>query len=161
MRKTKETYGWDPDAHFLVPEEALAHFRESWSVAPSSSASGQERFEAYRGAHPEEARTFSDMLEGRMPDGFDADPPRFEAGESMATRKASGAAIQWAAERVPQLVGGAADLSTSTNTDIDGGGDVARLLRGPQHPLRRARARHGAIVNGLTCTASAATGARS
>ena len=53
------------------------------------------------------------------PTNFDADPPRFEAGESMATRKASGKAVQWAAKAVPHLIGGAADLATSTNTDID------------------------------------------
>jgi transketolase len=151
VRKAKETYGWDPDAHFLVPEDALAHFRESCERGAEFEREWSERFEAYSDAHPEEARTFSHMLEGGMPDGFDADPPRFEAGESMATRKASGAAIQWAAERVPQLVGGAADLSTSTNTDIDGGGDVTRGSYEGRN-IRFGVREHGmgAIVNGLT-----------
>ena len=151
MRKTKENYGWDPDAHFLVPDEALEHFRECCERGAEFEREWKERFDAYREAHPEEARGFADMLEGRMPDGFDADPPRFEAGESMATRKASGAAIQWAAERVPHLVGGAADLATSTNTDIDDAGDVQR---GPYEGrnLRFGVREHGmgAIVNGLT-----------
>jgi transketolase len=151
VRKTKDNYGWDPDAHFLVPKEALAHFRESCERGAEFEREWSERFEAYREAYPEQARTFSDMLAGRMPDGFDADPPRFEAGESMATRKASGAAIQWAAERVPQLVGGAADLSTSTNTDIDGGGDVTRGSYEGRN-IRFGVREHGmgAIVNGLT-----------
>ena len=151
VRITKENYGWDPDAHFLVPEEALAHFRESCERGAEFEREWSQRFEAFREAHPDEARAFSDMLEGRMPEGFDSDPPRFEAGESMATRKASGKAIQWAAERVPHLVGGAADLASSTNTDIDGGGDVQRGSYGGRN-LRFGVREHGmgAIVNGLT-----------
>ena len=151
VRKTKENYGWDPDADFLVPEEALAYFRKSCERGAEFEREWSERFEAYREAFPDEARSFSDMLEGRMPDGFDADPPRFEAGESMATRKASGAAIQWAAERVPHLVGGAADLSTSTNTDIDGAGDVSRgSFEGRNIRFGVREHGMGAIVNGLT-----------
>jgi transketolase len=151
VRIAKENYGWDPDAHFLVPEEALAHFRESCERGAEFESEWSKRFDAFREGHPDEARAFSDMLEGRMPDGFDADPPRFEAGESMATRKASGKAIQWAAERVPHLVGGAADLASSTNTDIDGSGDVQRGSYEGRN-LRFGVREHGmgAIVNGLT-----------
>jgi transketolase len=151
VRKTKEFYGWDPDAHFLVPDEALAHFRKACERGAELEGEWAERFAAYKEAHPDEARAFEDMLAGRMPEGFDADPPRFEAGESMATRKASGSVIQWAAERVPHLVGGAADLATSTNTDIDGAGDVQRGSYDGRN-LRFGVREHGmgAIVNGLT-----------
>jgi transketolase len=151
VRKTKEFYGWDPDAHFLVPDQALAHFRKACERGAEQEREWAERFAAYKEAYPDEARAFEDMLEGRMPDGFDADPPRFEAGESMATRKASGAAIQWAAERTPHLVGGAADLASSTNTDIEGAGDVQRGSYEGRN-LRFGVREHGmgAIVNGLT-----------
>jgi transketolase len=151
VRKAKEFYGWDPDAHFLVPEQALAHFREACERGAEQERQWAERFAAYKEAHPEEAKAFEEMLEGRMPEGWDADPPRFEAGEEMATRKASGAAVQWAAERVPQLVGGAADLATSTNTDIEGAGDVQRGHYEGRN-LRFGVREHGmgAIVNGLT-----------
>ena len=151
VRITKENYGWDPDAHFLVPDEALAHFRECCERGAEYEREWTKRLDTYREAHPDEARAFEDMLAGRMPDGFDADPPRFEPGEEMATRKASGAAIQWAAERVPQLVGGAADLASSTNTDIDGAGDVQRGSYDGRN-LRFGVREHGmgAIVNGLT-----------
>jgi transketolase len=86
-----------------------------------------------------------------MPENFDADPPRFEAGESIATRKASGKAVQWAAAAVPFLTGGAADLATSTNTDIEGAGDVERNHYEGRN-LRFGVREHGmgAIVNGLT-----------
>jgi transketolase len=151
VRKAKENYGWDADAHFLVPEEALARFRECCARGAEEERAWSERFDAYRQSNPEQAKVFEDMLSGRMPEGFDEDPPRFEAGEEMATRKASGAAIQWAAERVPQLVGGAADLASSTNTDIEGAGDVQANQFGGRN-LRFGVREHGmgAIVNGLT-----------
>jgi len=152
IRETKEFYGWDPDAHFLVPDEALAHFRECCERGRLCEDEWNERFAAYREAQPDRARDFEDMLAGRMPEGFDSDLPRFEAGDDdLATRKASGKAIQWAAKRVPHLVGGAADLATSTNTDIDDAGDVERDSYEGRN-LRFGVREHGmgAIVNGLT-----------
>jgi transketolase len=151
VRETKEFYGWDPDAHFLVPDEALAYFRGACDRGREQNEDWDRRLEAYREQYPDEARTFEDIAHGRMPKNFDADPPRFEAGESMATRKASGKAVQWAAKAVPHLVGGAADLATSTNTDIEGAGDVQRDHYEGRN-LRFGVREHGmgAIVNGLT-----------
>jgi transketolase len=151
VRTTKENYGWDPDAHFLVPDEALEHFRACCQRGQELEEEWKGRFAAYREAEPELAKNFEDMQEGRMPEGFDADPPRFAAGESMATRKASGQAIQWAAKAVPFLVGGAADLATSTNTDIDDADDVQRHHYEGRN-LRFGVREHGmgAVVNGLT-----------
>ena len=87
-----------------------------------------------------------------MPDGWDdGGPPRFDPGDApIATRKASEKAIQWAAARVPHLIGGSADLASSTNTDIAGGGDVEKGAYGGRN-LRFGVREHGmgAIVNGL------------
>ncbi len=151
VRETKENYGWDPDAQFLVPDDALEHFRGCCERGAELEEAWKGTFSAYREAEPELAKDFEDMLEGRMPEGFDADPPRFEAGDKMATRKASGAAVQWAAARVPHLVGGAADLASSTNTDIDDAGDVQRDQFDGRN-LRFGVREHGmgAVVNGLT-----------
>jgi transketolase len=68
----------------------------------------------------------------------------------MATRKASGTTIQWAAQRIPQLIGGSADLATSNNTDIEGGGDVQKGAYGGRN-IRYGVREHamGAITNGL------------
>jgi transketolase len=151
VRETKENYGWDPDADFLVPDDALEHFRACCQRGQEFEEAWKGRFSAYRKAEPDLAKDLENLLEGRMPDGFDADPPRFEAGEAMATRKASGAAVQWAAARVPHLVGGAADLATSTNTDIEDAGDVQRNQYDGRN-LRFGVREHGmgAVVNGLT-----------
>jgi transketolase len=151
VRLTKEAYGWDPDKHFYVPDEALAHFRRCCQRGQQLEADWQRRFDAYREAFPDKAALLEMIDAGAMPDGWDSDPPRFDPGsDPIATRKASQAAIQWAAEHVPQLVGGSADLATSTLTDIDGGGDVEKGAYGGRN-LRFGVREHGmgAIVNGL------------
>ncbi len=90
-------------------------------------------------------------MDGALPDGWDADPPSFDASDDpVATRKASQKVIQWAAKQIPHLVSGSADLEPSTNTEIDDGGSVTRddySGRNVHYGVRE----HGmaAIVNGL------------
>ncbi len=161
VRLTKQFYGWDPDKHFYVPEEALAHFRRCCERGREVESEWEERFGAYREAHPEQAKLLQSIDAAELPDGWDADLPRFDpADDPIATRKASGKAIQWAAKAIPQLVGGSADLATSTNTDIDDGGDVqAGSFAGRN--LRFGVREHamGAIVNGLALHGFRAFGA--
>jgi transketolase len=161
VRAAKENLGWDPDRQFYVPDEALAHFRRCCDRGAELEREWSERYESWRESNPDEAALFDSIQRGEMPDGFDRDVPRFDADEKgMATRKASGAAIQWAAERVPHLVGGSADLASSTNTDIDGGGEVTRDDYAGRN-LRFGVREHGmaAIVNGLALQGLRAYGA--
>ena len=152
VRATKEAYGWDPDAHFLVPDEVAEHFR-SEVVAPGAAAESEwnERAEAYKTAFPDEWAELSLVMDGGLPDGWDSDAPRFDpADDPIATRKASQQVIQWAADRIPNLVSGSADLEPSTLTLIDDGGSVTRddySGRNVHYGVRE----HGmgAIVNGL------------
>jgi transketolase len=152
VRLTKEAYGWDPDAQFLVPDEVLAHYRETVGERGArAEAEWNERAEAYRSEHPDLWAELSLVSEGRLPDGWDAEVPRFRPEDGMvATRKASQSVIQWAAARVPYLVSGSADLEPSTLTLIDGGGSVRKgdySGRNVHYGVRE----HGmgAIVNGL------------
>ena len=152
VRLTKEAYGWDPDKHFYVPEEALANFRRCCERGRELESEWQQRFDAYRGEFPEQAQLLRTINAGQMPDGWDVDLPRFEPSDGpVATRVASGKSIQWAAERIPFLVGGSADLATSNNTDIEGGGEVEKGAYDGRN-LRFGVREHGmgAIVNGLT-----------
>jgi transketolase len=151
VRLTKEAYGWDPDRHFYVPEEALAHFRECCARGQEYESEWQERFERYREQQPELAAQLEMIDRGGMPDGWEQNLPTFSPDDKpIATRKASEAAIQWAAAAVPHLVGGSADLATSTNTDIAEGADVEKGAYGGRN-LRFGVREHGmgAIVNGL------------
>src|SRR5204863_4137843 len=111
VRATKEVYGWDPDAHFLVPDDALEHFRKCIDRGKELEAEWNERAERYRSEQSDLWEELSLVMEKRLPDGWDAEWPSFRPEDgAMATRKASGQVIQWAAEQVPQLVSGSADL---------------------------------------------------
>jgi transketolase len=151
VRLVKEAYGWDPDKHFYVPEEALAHFRECCERGKGFEAEWDERFGAYREQFPEKAKLLETINGAQLPEGWDRDLPRFSPDDGpIATRKASGEAIQWAAAAIPHLIGGSADLATSTNTDIEGAGDVEKGEYDGRN-LRFGVREHGmaAIVNGL------------
>jgi transketolase len=152
VRLTKEAYGWDPDRHFYVPEEALANFRRCCERGRETEAEWQTRFGAYAEEFPEQAKLLQTIAAGRLPDGWDTDLPRFDPSDDpVATRVASGKSIQWAAQRIPFLIGGSADLATSNNTDIEGGGEVEKGAYAGRN-LRFGVREHamGAIVNGLT-----------
>ncbi len=151
VRRTKEAYGWDPDAHFLVPDDALAHIRECVDRGKEFEAEWNERAERYRSENPELWDELSLVMEARLPSGWDSDPPQFHPQDGLiATRKSSHSVIQWAASRVPHLVSGSADLEPSTLTLIQDGGSVRKgdySGRNVHYGVRE----HGmgAIVNGL------------
>ena len=125
VRLTKEAYDWPADREFYVPDEALAHFRECVGRGREQEVEWDERMGAYRDQHPDLAAELERIFAGRLPDGWDADIPRFGVDEGMvATRKSSQRVIQWAAAHVPELVGGSADLASSNLNTIEDGGDV-------------------------------------
>ena len=153
VRLTKQALGWDPDAQFLVPDEVLAHFaKTAGKRGEQAEAEWKERAEAYRAEHPELWDELSLVMEGRLPEGWDSDVPKFRPEDgAIATRKASQTVIQWVAKQVPHLVSGSADLEPSTLTLIDDGGSVQKgdySGRNVHYGVRE----HGmgAIVNGLT-----------
>ncbi len=152
VRLTKEAYGWDPDKHFYVPEDALKHFRGCVERGAELQAEWEVVRDAYAEAHPDLATRLARLVRGELPSGWDAEVPRFHASGTMtATRKSSHAVLQWAAARVPELVGGSADLSPSTLTVIEDGGDVERNEYAGRNIHFGVREHAmGAIVNGLT-----------
>jgi transketolase len=121
VRLVKEAYGWDPDKTFYVPDDALAVFREAIPEGDRLVAEWEARYYAYRDAFPGAAADFRRrMTRGGLADGWDADLKVYETGTEVATRNASQDAIQALATRVPELFGGAADLSESNLTDVKG-----------------------------------------
>ena len=149
VRLTKEAYGWDPDRTFYVPDEAGAHFRAAIPAGEALVAEWDARFEAYAAADPARAAEFRRRLSGDLADGWDADLKTYEAGSEVATRNASQDAIQSLAARVPELFGGAADLSESNLTDVKGDADFSAETAGRN--LRFGVREHamGGIANGL------------
>ena len=152
IRLTKEAMGWPSEEPFFVPEAALSHFRGCIERGASDEAEWQTRWDAYEDAHPELAGELGRLFRRELPPGWDAAVPKFHASGTMtATRKSSHEVLQWAASKVPELVGGSADLAPSTLTHIDGAGDVENGAYDGRN-LHFGIREHamGAIVNGIT-----------
>lgn len=118
LARTKQALGFDPQQSFQVPAEAAAGFGEVSGRGVLQQANWQGGFESWRQAHAELAADLDAALDGGMPVDLEQVEPGFEAGASLATRKASGAALNALAARIPWLIGGDADLSCSTNTNL-------------------------------------------
>ena len=150
VRLTKEAYGWDPDRSFYVPDEAGALFRAAVPAGEAMYVAWEERYYHYRDAFPEAAAEFR-RRERRagLPDGWDADLKAYETGAEVATRNASQDAIAALAPRLPELFGGAADLSESNLTDVKG--EPSFSADEPGRNLRFGVREHamGGIANGL------------
>jgi transketolase len=117
VRLTKEAYGWDPDAHFLVPKEALDTMRAAVAAGDERYRDWEARYYRYRDAFPAEAAELRRRtLRQGLAAGWDAGLKTYAVGEDFATRQASQAAIQALAGPVPELFGGSADLSESNLT---------------------------------------------
>jgi transketolase len=119
--RTKQNLGWPTTEPFHVPDEVLAHMRASVERGEQLQRQWQQRWDAYRAAHPEPAAQLETALRGELPEGWDAELPSFSPDDKpIATRVASGKALNGLARRVPWLIGGSADLAPSNNTLIDG-----------------------------------------
>jgi len=118
IRLTKEVYGWPPDAKFLVPPDAAAHFAAAVGERGKAAREDWEnRFAQYEKAHPKLAAQLQLLWAGRLPDGWETGIPEFEPSEKgMASRASSGQVLNGVAPKIPWLIGGSADLAPSNNT---------------------------------------------
>ena len=123
VRLTKQALGWPSTEPFFVPDEALAEWRKCRDRGASLEQDWRRRFEAFRASHPDRARELDRRSRGELPSGWDADLPSFPPGKPIATRNASEKVLNAIASRLPELMGGAADLAPSTKTLIKDGGD--------------------------------------
>ncbi len=118
---TKQAYGWAEDHKFHVPDEVRAHFAEVKSSGEKANAAWNESFTAYKQAYPELAAQFELAVSGDLPAGWDADLPVYTTEDKpMSTRVASGNALNGLAKNVLNLIGGSADLESSTMTHLKG-----------------------------------------
>lgn len=116
---TKEKLGWPADKSFYVPDEAA----KNWATAKERGAKFESDWNAlfakYKQQFPELAAEYERVFSGKLPQGWEAGVPKFPANSKpMATRSAGNVVMNGIAVKVPELIGGAADLSTSTKTTI-------------------------------------------
>ena len=119
VKLVKENFGFDPDKSFIISNEVLDYYREAGKKSAKNEEDWNELYKNYRKRHPDLAKDYETISAGKLPDGWEGKLPTFEAGDKMATRKASGQTLNAIAEYFPQLIGGAADLAPSTDTNLN------------------------------------------
>ena len=145
VRATKEILGWNPDEHFVVPQEVAAHMNVVERGQKEEDA-WRQTFETWSQSFPDARESWDAAWEGRIAKWT---PPEFKAGESLATRKASRQVMQAFKDAVPTMIGGAADLVESTYTEFEGGGLFSRQWAGRNIAFGIREHGMGAIVNGI------------
>jgi transketolase len=113
---TKKFFGFPEDQSFLVPDDALKNWREAMERGAGSEAEWKKLFAGYAAANPELAAEFERTQKGELKAGWEKAIPSFPADKAIATRNAGGMILNAIAEQVPELFGGAADLTSSTRT---------------------------------------------
>ncbi len=117
----KRNLDWPLEPKFYVPDDVLAFFRQARERGAQFETVWNQRMEAYSAAFPELGEELERRLEGELPKGWDTGIPVFPAdAKGMATRNASGKVLNAIAGRLPELMGGSADLAPSNKTWIDG-----------------------------------------
>jgi transketolase len=147
---TKKNLGWPTEPAFHVPAEVSEHLCCQKSGAKAQE-SWKQRFAAYEKAEPKLAKQYIDWMSGKLPANWDADIPVFPADEKgLATRAAGGKVLNAIASRIPNLLGGSADLAPSTKTLIDNGGDfLAGSYGGRNFHFGVREHAMGGVVNGM------------
>ncbi|MEY4479417.1 MAG: transketolase [Bacillota bacterium] len=118
---TKQAYGWPSEEPFHVPAEVRARFADVQAAGARAFDAWTALFAAYKAANPTLAQQFEDALANKLPADWTADLPAYTTEDKpLATRATSGAALNALAGRVPTIIGGSADLESSTNTHLKG-----------------------------------------
>ncbi len=118
VKKVKVFFGWDPNKTFYIPDEVRDHMLESGKRGAQLQGQWQEMFDAYCKKFPQEGTQLKQSFAGELPEGWDCDLPVFDAGESLATRQASGKALASIKQHVPWVIGGSADLASSNDMPV-------------------------------------------
>lgn len=151
VRLTKRNLGWPDEPPFLVPPEALDHFRRGLGRGMALEEEWKKRFERYSREYPDLEREWKMSLERGLPEGWKESIPAFAASQGrMATREASGKVLNALAPKVPTLFGGSADLAPSCDTYLKDMGDFSsKDYSGRNIHFGVREHAMGAILNGM------------
>ena len=117
----KQNLGWPTEPRFFIPEDALEFYRQAVTRGGKAEDEWKLRFEAYRRIHPDLGKELERRLKGDLPSDWQSALPTFPADpKGMATRASSGKVLNALAAKLPELIGGSADLAPSNNTKLDG-----------------------------------------
>ena len=117
----KQNLGWPTEPRFFIPEDVLEFYRQAVTRGGKAEDEWRLRFEAYRRIHPDLGKELERRLKGDLPSDWQSALPTFPADpKGMATRASSGKVLNALAAKLPELIGGSADLAPSNNTKLDG-----------------------------------------
>jgi len=150
-RKTKKKLHWPLEPAFLIPEQARAHLGEAAERGAQLESQWKDLLDDYRRQHPDDAAQLERMMRGELPKDWAADLPWFKPDPAgLATRVASSKVMNAIAKRLPEVIGGSADLNPSTKTYLAGYGDFGISNDGGRNVHFGVREHAmGTIVNGI------------
>ena len=146
---TKRHLGWPSEEPFYEPEEVITFFHEAIERGAALEDAWQEQYRAYAAVYPELAAQWQQEMSQQLPIGWDSDIPTFKAGEALASRVASSRVLNAIAPKLPNLIGGSADLAPSTNTNMQGLGDFGPQENGRNMHFGIREHAMGSILNGM------------
>ncbi|AFZ34502.1 transketolase [Stanieria cyanosphaera PCC 7437] len=150
VKATRENLGWNHEP-FVVPDDALAHFRKAVERGASYEAEWQETLAHYKTKYPQEAAEFERIISSTLPEGWDKVLPSYTPEDkALATRKHSEITLNALAPVLPELIGGSADLTHSNLTYLEVSGSFQKGAYQNRN-LRFGVREHamGAICNGI------------
>jgi len=150
-RKTKKKLHWPLEPTFLIPDEARAHLGKAVGRGAQLESQWKDQLGRYRQQFPDDAAQLERMIRGELPQGWTDDLPWFKPDPAgLATRVASSKVMNAIAKRLPELIGGSADLNPSTKTYLAGYGDFGISDDGGRNVHFGVREHAmGTIVNGM------------
>jgi transketolase len=152
IKLTKEALGYPSQEPFYVAPEALAHWRKMTDRGVQLEQDWQKRYNAYKAAFADDARELDRRLRGDLLDGWEDLIPKFTTDNgNVASRAASGVVLNAIAPKIPELVGGSADLASSTNTIVKGAPSLSPDdLSGRNFHFGIREHGMGAVMNGMS-----------
>ncbi len=119
IKLVKKFFGFDPEQSFVVPEEVLKYYHASGAKGATTEQKWNDLFAKYKAKFPELAAEYEQAISGELPKGWEASLPVFNPADGkIATRQASGKVLNAIAAKLPNLIGGSADLAPSTETTL-------------------------------------------
>lgn len=116
----KQTLGWKWEEEFFVPDEVREEMKTIIQQKKQVAQEWQKKYEEYEKAEPALARELNRYLERDIPTEFLESEEMYSFEKDMATRASSGIVLNRLAEKIPQLMGGSADLGPSNKSEIKG-----------------------------------------
>ncbi|MEZ2335172.1 transketolase [Mucilaginibacter sp. RCC_168] len=119
IKLVKQFFGFDPEKSFNVPDEVIKYYHEKGAKGEGKEEKWNKLFADYKAKYPELAAEYEAAFKGELPAGWADKLPVFKGSDpKMATRQASGKVLNAIAPSLPNLIGGAADLAPSTETNL-------------------------------------------